>query len=70
MNKVLPASAVDSMPTPGARRSGFATRSIALGPIELKGATESSDLSMVPLWLEAPTVSTHGAFPGAVIPPY
>ena len=22
------------------------------------------------MWLEAPTVSTHGAFPGAVMPPY
>src|SRR5437867_5088715 len=41
-----------------------------LGPRELNAAIESSLRFTVPLWLEAPTVSTHGAFPGAVMPPY
>ena len=30
----------------------------------------SSARSTVPMWLDAPTVSTHGALPGAVMPPY
>ena len=30
----------------------------------------SSDRFVVPMWLDAPTVSTHGALPGAVMPPY
>ena len=68
-NSVLPTSASDSVPTPGATRSGFWTRSIRLGPSELNAATESSRRSAVPLWLAAPTVSTHGAFPGDVMPP-
>ena len=67
---VLPASASDSIPTPGATRSGLALKSIALGPRELNAATVSSRRSAVPMWLEAPTVSTHGALPGAPIPPY
>ena len=41
-NNVLPGSASDSMPTPGATTSGFCARSIRLGPSELNGATESS----------------------------
>ena len=68
-NSVLPGSASDSMPTPGATRSGFCTWSIALGPIELNGATVSSRRSTVPLWLVAPIVSTQGALPGDVMPP-
>src|SRR5512144_1061267 len=60
----------DSIPTPGATRSGFAAWSIAVGPRELNGAITSSDRSAVPMWLEAPTVTTHGALPGAVTPPY
>src|SRR5262249_29463603 len=67
---VLPASASASMPTPGATRSGLATKSIAAGPRELNPATVSSDRSAVPLWLEAPTVMTQGALPGAPIAPY
>src|SRR5204863_4677252 len=67
---VLLGDVADSMPTPGATRSGLAVRSIAVGPRELKGAIVSSERSIVPMWLEAPTVSTHGALPGAVIPPY
>ena len=55
------------MPTPGATMSGLALYRCKLGPRELKGATESSARLIVPLWLEAPTVRTHGAFPGAVI---
>src|SRR5262245_4531226 len=69
-HSVLPASASDSMPTPGATRSGLATKSIADGPRELNPATVSSDRFAVPLWLEAPTVITHGALPGAPIAPY
>src|SRR5439155_14439 len=60
----------DSMPTPGATRSGFARRSTAVGPRELNAAMVSSLRSIVPMWLDAPTVSTQGAFPGAVMPPY
>ncbi len=59
-NNVLPGSASDSMPTPGATTSGFCARSIRLGPSELNGATESSRRSAVPLWLEAPTVKHPG----------
>ena len=58
------------MPTPGATRSGFAPLSIAVGPRELNAAIVSSARSTVPMWLDAPTVSTHGALPGAVMPPY
>ena len=58
------------MPTPGATRSGFALKSIAVGPRELNAATVSSPRSVVPMWLDAPTVSTHGALPGAPTPPY
>src|SRR5262245_18255222 len=58
------------MPTPGATRSGFAVKSIAAGPRELNAAMVSSERLAVPMWLDAPTVSTHGALPGAVMPPY
>src|SRR6185436_595413 len=68
--RVLPASAIDSMPTPGATRSGLAWKSMADGPRELNPAMVSSPRSAVPLWLEAPTVITHGALPGAPMPPY
>ena len=70
LKSVLPASASDSMPTPGATRSGLAWKSIAVGPRELKAATVSSARSTVPLWLDAPTVITQGALPGAPMPPY
>ena len=36
---------------------------------ELNTAIVSSDRLAVPMWLDAPTVSTHGALPGAVTPP-
>ena len=62
-------SAVDSMPTPGATRSGLAFSSIGAGPRELNAATMSSRRSTVPRSLEAPTVSTHGALPGEAMPP-
>src|SRR6185436_4526174 len=58
------------MPTPGATRSGLAPASIAVGPRELNAAMVSSLRSTVPMWLDAPTVSTHGALPGDVTPPY
>ena len=60
----------ETVPTPGATTSGLAMRSIAVGPRELKSAIVSSARAMVPMWLAAPTVSTHGALPGAVIAPY
>src|SRR3954470_5864291 len=60
----------DSMPTPGATRSGLADASTAVGPRELNAAIVASPRSMVPMWLDAPTVSTHGALPGAATPPY
>ena len=41
-----------------------------MGPRELKLASSSSSRVNVPLVLDAPTVNTHGAFPGAVIPPH
>src|ERR1043166_5535877 len=66
----LAGSLRDSMPTPGATRSGFADASMAPGPRELNTATVSSLRSIVPIWLDAPTVSTQGALPGAVTPPY
>ncbi len=58
------------MPTPGATMSGFASKSIADGPRELNDAIMSSARLTVPSWLDAPTVSTQGALPGAVMPPY
>ena len=66
----LAASAIASTATPGATRSGFAAPSIAEGPRELNAATASSLRSAVPRVSAAPTVSTQGALPGAVIPPY
>src|SRR5262245_52519670 len=66
----LPGADSDTVPTPGATRSGFAAKSIAVGPFELKSAIVSSPRVSVPLVLDAPTVRTHGALPGAVIAPY
>ena len=63
-------TASETVPTPGATRSGFASKSTAVGPDELKSAISSSLRVSVPIVLEAPTVSTHGALPGAVMPPY
>src|SRR5262249_59513522 len=67
---VLNGSVVDSMPTPGAIRSGLAAKSIHDGPRALKMPIVSSERAAVPAWLAAPTVSTHGALPGDVMPPY
>ena len=58
------------MPTPGATRSGLGVPSMAAGPRELNAATTSSARSGVPLSSLAPTVSTHGALPGAAMLPY
>src|SRR3954470_5776659 len=58
------------MPVPGATTSGFAPKSIAVGPRELYPAITSSTRVTVPSWLYAPTVSTQGALPGAVMAPY
>src|SRR5262245_15533029 len=66
---VLPNAAVETTPVPGATTSGFAIRSVIVGPRELYGAIVSSLRVTVPFVEEAPTVSTHGAFPGAVIAP-
>ena len=41
-----------------------------IGPRELNLAIESSSRTRVPLVADAPTVSTQGALPGALIPPY
>ena len=53
------------VPTPGATRSGFAAQSRYVGPRELKVAIDVVARSGVPFVLDAPTVSTHGALPGA-----
>ena len=50
--------------------SGFAAKSIIVGPRELYNAIVSSLRSAVPFVFDAPTVSTHGALPGAPIAPY
>ena len=50
--------------------TGFESKSMKVGPDELKLAIVSSYRVSVPLVLEAPTVSTQGALPGAVIAPY
>ena len=42
----------------------------SVGPRELKLAIVSSARVERALVLDAPTVSTHGALPGAVMPPY
>src|SRR5688500_12315026 len=57
------------MPTPRASRSGVAARSIDVGPRELTAASATPLRPALPLWLLAPTVRTHGAWPGEVIPP-
>ena len=43
---------------------------MAVGPRELKPAMVSSLRLVVPSVLDAPTVRTHGALPGDVMPPY
>src|SRR5439155_17758446 len=60
---------VETVPTPDASRSGFAARSTRVGPRELKRAIASSLRVSVPCVLDAPTVSTHGAFAGDEIAP-
>ena len=50
--------------------SGFASKSSAEGPRELKSAMTSSARPTVPWWLDAPTVKTQGALPGAAMAPY
>ena len=67
---MLPGAASETVPVPGATRSGFASKSMKVGPDELKPAIVSSLRVSVPFVLEAPTVSTHGALAGAVMPPY
>ena len=67
---MLPGTASDTVPMPGATRSGFAFQSRNVGPRELKPAMTSSLRFNVPSVLDAPTVSAHGALPGAMMPPY
>src|SRR5918911_1824041 len=62
-SRVLPAASIETIPVPGATRSGFAAQSRYVGPRELKLATTSSPRCGVPWVLVAPTVSTHGALP-------
>ena len=69
-NSVLPCTDVDSMPTPPARRSGFALNSGNAGPRELNEARRSSSRTNEPFELFAPTVNTHGKVPGSVMPPH
>ena len=57
-------SDIDTVPTPGATRSGFAAQSMYVGPRELKPPIVSSARFGVPFVLDAPTVRTHGALPG------
>src|SRR6266850_2351452 len=66
----LPGTASETIPVPVATTSGFARKSTAVGPRELYPAILSSIRVIVPSWLYAPTVSTQGALPGAVMPPY
>src|SRR3954462_3417674 len=70
LTSVLPGAAIETVPTPGATRSGFAAQSRYVGPRELNVAIVSSARNEVPFVLDAPTVSTHGAFAGAPMPPY
>ena len=67
---MLPGAASETVPVPGATRSGFESKSMKVGPDELKPAIVSSLRVSVPLVLDAPTVSTHGALAGAVMAPY
>ena len=67
---VLPATSAAHTLLPGATRSGFITRSIAVGPLELYVVTTSSYRLAVPLVLSAPTVMTSGRLPGDAMPPY
>src|SRR5438128_1459779 len=67
---VLPGADNETLPAPGATRSGLAAQSRYVGPRELNVAIVSSRRTGVPLVLDAPTVSTHGALPGAAMPPH
>ena len=58
------------MPVPGATMSGLASKSMAEGPRELNGAIDVVRRRPCLRVLDAPTVSTQGALPGAVMPPY
>ena len=64
-----PSACSETILMPGARRSGFTTRSYIDGPRELDIATVSSDRSTVPHVLSAPTVIAYGELPGDVMPP-
>ena len=71
LQALLPGALSDSIPTPVPTMSGFARQSIAVGPrelnlaIELVGAIDRAGMARSP-----PRSPTHGAFPGAVMPPY
>src|SRR5207237_1434439 len=65
-----PTAASEIVPTPGATRSGFESKSMNVGPDELNGAIVSSSRVSVPMVLDAPTVRTHGALAGDVMAPH
>ena len=58
------------MPTPGAQTSGFAVKSIAVGPRRAEARNRVVGGVEVPFVLNAQTVITQGALPGEVMPPH
>src|SRR4051812_28981031 len=61
---VEPGAASETRCVPGARRSGLARPSAAVGPCELKLGIASSPVPTVPESKLAPTVMTYGSSPG------
>ena len=69
LNRRLPRAASDTMLTPGATRSGLASRSNRVGPRELESETRSSERSGVPSVSSEPTQIADGALHGTPTPP-
>src|SRR5690242_17127431 len=68
--RLLSDTLFETIPCPGASRSGFAKPSYHVGPRELYGATLSSARETVSAPRSAPTVIADGALPGEVMPAY
>ena len=69
LNRRLPRAASDTMFTPGATRSGLASRSKRVGPRELDSETRSSVSVGVPCVSSEPTQIADGALHGTPTPP-
>src|SRR5437763_15692204 len=64
MSTVEPGDRVDTTDLPGARTSGLASPSVAVGPAPENGASVSSEMLSVVWSSDDPTVMTKGSSPG------